>query len=152
MRNDSIGMLSYFTEMIHCHKALSEAERAALQTWEREHIGGSFGTSDWPGWEKYIGPKPITGADKKSREGYVYLVEAGEGLYKIGAATDVEARIAQLQTGNPHEIQLRHCFPALNALNAERELHARFSEKRWRSEWFRLTLEDVELIRAIERG
>jgi len=39
---------------------LTQAEKDELASWEREHVtgDGQFGTSDWPGWKKYIGIPP----------------------------------------------------------------------------------------------
>jgi hypothetical protein len=40
-------------------RSLPPAEQDALLAWQQDDIRGySVGSSDWPGWEKYIGPKP----------------------------------------------------------------------------------------------
>jgi hypothetical protein len=44
--------------MIGVGAALPANEFAALLEWEKMNVGGEVGTSDWPGWAKYIGPKP----------------------------------------------------------------------------------------------
>jgi hypothetical protein len=44
--------------MLGVGAALPPDELADLQEWEKTHIQGDVGTSDWPGWAKYIGPKP----------------------------------------------------------------------------------------------
>jgi len=50
---------TWFEKMLATYRALSEEERQALEEWERTHLDGrSAGTSDWPGWEKYIGKRP----------------------------------------------------------------------------------------------
>lgn len=41
------------------YAALPPHERAALEQWERENLDGrTVASSDWPGWDKYIGPAP----------------------------------------------------------------------------------------------
>ena len=50
---------AYFAMMHGTYVAMSQKEKEALQVWELEYLDGqSTGTSDWPGWVKYIGPKP----------------------------------------------------------------------------------------------
>lgn len=52
-------MLEWYAMMLGAVAAMPERERLALEEWERTHIDGHTGTSDWPGWEKYIGKKPV---------------------------------------------------------------------------------------------
>ena len=89
-------------------------------------------------------PPPTT--REKMAFGYIYLVEAVAGLFKIGTSKNVHARVAQLQTASPVQIMLRHHFPAADARNVERELHRRFESRRVRSEWFQLAEADVAAI------
>lgn len=45
--------------MVGAGNAMPESEKQALLDWEQANLDGhSVGTSDWPGWEKYIGKKP----------------------------------------------------------------------------------------------
>ncbi len=53
---------------------------------------------------------------------YIYLLESS-GYYKIGIANDVAARISQLQTGNPNQINLVVCYGFENAAPVEGVLH-----------------------------
>lgn len=64
---------------------------------------------------------------------FVYFIQAGRSI-KIGLATNVKARMAELQTGNHEELQLLGFIPGDRCL--ERQLHRRFSEFRIRGEWF----------------
>jgi len=61
MTNDAYRdeIYRWFAMMMGVLTALPENEKRELEEWERTHVGGAFGTSDWPGWEKYIGKKPI---------------------------------------------------------------------------------------------
>jgi hypothetical protein len=52
-------MLEWYGMMVGAGAAMPEDEKLALQEWERTHKDGLTPTSDWPGWEKYIGKKPV---------------------------------------------------------------------------------------------
>ena len=73
---------------------------------------------------------------------YLYLLES-DGYFKIGIANDVQSRIAQLSTGNPHAIGLVSCYGFQNAEIVERAIHQRFDGERQRGEWFRLTGQNI---------
>ena len=145
--------LQYASAMVGCYAAMPEEEKSALHAWEAVHVDGSgaLGTSDWPGWEKYIGKFHLAPEKEARTFGYVYLLRAATGEYKIGKSLVVPRRLAQLQTGSPVELQLIHQFPAVNAAKAERALHKRFVSRLVRSEWFLLTESDVASISAIEQ-
>ena len=52
--------MDYFRAMVETHDTrLTDEEKEELASWESENLGtGEKATSDWPGWEKYIGPPP----------------------------------------------------------------------------------------------
>jgi hypothetical protein len=53
------NMLDWFTRMVDASVKMSEADRRALNEWEAANLDGKkAATSDWPGWEKYLGKKP----------------------------------------------------------------------------------------------
>lgn len=79
---------------------------------------------------------------------YLYLLES-DHFCKIGIANNVEGRIAQLSTGNPHEIRLLVCFGFENAEHVERAIHQKFDRLRERGEWYKLTASDVDIFRQI---
>jgi hypothetical protein len=58
-QNRSMG---WTQAMLNTFAVLSEEEKAKLHDWEKENLGNpnqpDVGTSDWPGWRKYIGPPP----------------------------------------------------------------------------------------------
>lgn len=141
----------YCAAMVGCYSAMPEEERATLGAWEYEYVDGSgtYGTSDWPGWEKYIGkwdPTPYAGPDRK---GFVYLLQTQSGLCKIGWTKSVMSRVRQLQCGNPEPLLLLHHFRSENAQRDERKLHRLFAYKLVRNEWFALTDQDIENVRSI---
>lgn len=62
--------------------------------------------------------------------------------YKIGVAADVAARLIQLQTGCPSQLQLfgvLRCQSRAHAFDVEQRLHALFAHKRVCGEWFRVS-------------
>src|SRR6266487_6723827 len=53
-------LLEWYAMMVGAGAAMPADEKLALEEWERTHRDGhATGTSDWPGWEKYIGKKPV---------------------------------------------------------------------------------------------
>lgn len=80
--------------------------------------------------------------------GYVYLLKC-QDFYKIGIATDVHKRISGMQTGSPYTILLVASVEVDNPLALEKELHAMYSHRHHRREWFALTEEDVNAIRSL---
>lgn len=49
--------LQWYVKMMACLDALSPEERAGFDKWDRERTADQT-TSDWPGFEKYIGKRP----------------------------------------------------------------------------------------------
>jgi hypothetical protein len=68
------------------------------------------------------------------RPSFVYVVRDPRGPIKVGLATDVAARIAGLQTGNPHVLELLHVVPGDRRL--EWNFHKRLEADHVRGEWF----------------
>jgi hypothetical protein len=87
----------------------------------------------------------------KVYNGYVYLIKAATGLYKIGRTKSLNDRFSFFKNNLPFEVELIHTISAVNYKSAEKELHERFAPKRENGEWFRLTQEDVNLIEAITK-
>ncbi|NIA72299.1 hypothetical protein HBA54_27285 [Pelagibius litoralis] len=76
----------------------------------------------------------------------VYFAQAGDaGPIKIGFASDVEKRLAGLQTGNPEPIRLLNIVPD-GTRSLEARIHAKFGEHRLRGEWFRPAPEVLEFV------
>lgn len=79
-------------------------------------------------------------AKKKRFKTYILLDNAAK-LYKIGRATDVEKRLSSLTVANPSlSIAL-----VINA-NVENRLHKEYANKRVKSEWFKLSEDDIRSI------
>lgn len=83
---------------------------------------------------------------KKSAKNFVYIMQNRQNnYYKIGRSIDTEHREKTLQSQEP-DIVLIEKWSA--SAEVEIMLHRRFKEKRLRGEWFKLTDDDLEEIRA----
>jgi hypothetical protein len=89
---------------------------------------------------------------QKTNPGYVYLVGAENGNYKIGKAKNVDERVNTFGVKLPIKTWLVHSFSSNDYSKAEAVLHEQFSEKRTHGEWFLLADEDVEYIKALQDG
>jgi hypothetical protein len=87
----------------------------------------------------------------KKRPGYVYLLSTDEGYFKIGRSKDVPNRYNTLKIQLPFEVKLVHFFYATDYIQAEAELHEQYGEFRVNGEWFLLTMEHVEIIKANQK-
>ena len=144
-----IGLVNWYAAMCGAGRAMSLAEQQDLLDWEAENLDGcTVGTSDWPGWEKYIGPKPVFSDEDRVKDevGCVYLVRAEPGEYKIARSKNVSARMRNFATLAPFSFELIHTFPADIFWNAERNLQKRFRDKKIKDEWYDLDQADVEVI------
>lgn len=80
-------------------------------------------------------------AQRRGRQGYVYCI--GEksggnlGYVKIGYSVNPEARVGELQTGNPRVLYLVAKMPGTE--EDERRIHAKFIHKNIVGEWFSAT-------------
>jgi hypothetical protein len=84
-----------------------------------------------------------------SKSGYVYLIKASTGAYKIGMSKDPNSRIATFKT-LPFDVELLALIQTDNMHELEKELHERFADKRRQGEWFNLSSEDVEYIKSLD--
>lgn len=78
--------------------------------------------------------------------GYVYFIEAENGLIKIGYSASVRERFKKLSTAVPMQLTVLGLCPA--EPHVERELHERFSGQRAMGEWFRPSPELLNLARG----
>ena len=71
----------------------------------------------------------------ESGASFVYFIHAPEvGRVKIGVTTDIEGRMASMQTGSP--VRLRLVKLIRGDRNLEQRLHHLFDAKRIEGEWF----------------
>ena len=86
--------------------------------------------------------------DTTTATGYVYLIAAPEGLFKIGRSVNPARRLREVLCGSSGD-QLLTAIPSAEPGWLERYLHRAFSHRRVRREWFRLSEDEVGLILAI---
>lgn len=82
------------------------------------------------------------------KRGFVYVIKCDD-FVKIGIASDVQSRLANLQCGNPHELTLLLHWPSPNALAAEQRLHYKLWRWHHRGEWFRFTPKVANILAAV---
>jgi len=71
---------------------------------------------------------------------YVYVIETTAGAYKVGIASNPDARYRSLKTGIPDPSSLLHKIPCptrSHALNLEKSLHEQLYEYHSAGEWFK---------------
>jgi nucleoside 2-deoxyribosyltransferase len=90
-------------------------------------------------------------SDRLNRCGYVCLIKADTGHYKIGRTNSIPNRMKLFAVKLPFDFEIIHTFPAEDATEAEEELHNLFNEKRVRGEWFNLDKADIDHVKSICR-
>jgi hypothetical protein len=110
------------------------------------HTGRRPKLPDDPEVQAAIGVIRDARGAQQGNQGYVYLIceEAYDGSIdllrgygKIGFSTNPEARVAELQTGNPRKLRLCAYFPG--DADDERETQRKWIDYNVLQEWFRLT-------------
>lgn len=84
-----------------------------------------------------------------NRQGYIYLIGSDQGVYKIGKAKDVSNRYKLIGINLPFPTELLHTIAVSDMTYAERALHQRYAKERQHGEWFTLSPEQLEEIKAL---
>ena len=87
---------------------------------------------------------------KPPKPGWIYLMKAENGYYKIGRSKNVPARQKQLNREFPIKIEVIHLFWANDYISREKDLLFLFQDKQQEGEWFALDQGDVETIRELQ--
>lgn len=77
-----------------------------------------------------------------------FIVDWQRRVVKIGVSQSPQKRLKDLQTSNPHPLELAAIVPGGFAL--ERELHERYTAYRLSGEWFQLTQEIMDQIESFK--
>lgn len=86
----------------------------------------------------------------KADVGYIYILKAENGLYKIGKSKDPGSRIASIRTSSPVALEIYRVFQSSEYSKQEKVLHRLFADLREFGEWFRLTDEELLTIDEIQ--
>lgn len=81
----------------------------------------------------------------------IYFIECN-GQYKIGSTSDLKSRFTTLQTSSPTLLRLVHMIPipiSHDHGQVEKALHIIFKDAHIRGEWYNLTQQDIERIKAV---
>jgi predicted GIY-YIG superfamily endonuclease len=89
---------------------------------------------------------------KSPKVGYVYLIRAESGLYKIGRTTSPQNRMKTFGIKLPFQVEYECLILTYDMVGTERALHQHFASKHMNGEWFRLTPEDVKYIKDYAGG
>ncbi|MDO9016587.1 MAG: GIY-YIG nuclease family protein [Deltaproteobacteria bacterium] len=122
---------------------LSEGERRRAQ---HELVAAGFFPREL--WKTVAVPLPYVASLVHGPA--VYFVSVGGERIKIGWTTDIETRVATLQTANADRLYVRALIRG--SMEDERRLHAKFAHLRVSGEWFREEPELSDYIEAINRG
>ena len=82
----------------------------------------------------------------EQKDGWVYLLGSGD-FYKIGRSDNLERRVKQISVSLPEELRLVHSISTDDPVGIESYWHNRFSDKRAKGEWFKLSKSDVAIFR-----
>lgn len=87
----------------------------------------------------------------ENKQGFIYLIDGGNGLYKIGKTVkDPQKRAKDIQAMCPVQIELICFFESDDLDRVERVLHKTLIEQRRHGEWFELSEAQVETFKGIE--
>jgi hypothetical protein len=78
--------------------------------------------------------------------GYIYLLKASNGFFKIGRAANVEKRLNNHKRMYPLEIEVLHTVYVADTVRTESYLLKRFEDYKLQGEWFLLEREHVDFI------
>ncbi len=85
------------------------------------------------------------------KPGFVYLLRADNGHWKIGCASNPNNRLKTFNVKLPFDVQYEYLIPTNEMTRAEALLHERFSDKQVNGEWFALDADDVAWIKTLKK-
>ena len=144
-RHDSVGELA---RDLAKFDGIAAMQRDDLSTF----VSHTFGLPGWNIIDDIHYDEWMGKAGYDARSGWVYVIKQS-GDYKIGVTKDIRKRLSTIQMSTPKLVQLVHSFHVggiyADAYEWEKALHKRFSKRKIRGEWFRLTNTDVGWLRQI---
>ena len=91
----------------------------------------------------------VVNVSAPQHHGYVYIVQADNGLFKIGKARKPKERVQQLGIKLPYELDVVLLLESGDYSKLEATLHQRFASKRVAGEWFALDEKDLQVIKEM---
>lgn len=82
--------------------------------------------------------------------GYVYLLKAETGHWKIGRTKDPNDRLRTFNVKLPFKVEYEHLIKCRHANEVESALHEHYMLKRINGEWFDLSDDDIALIKGMQ--
>ena len=81
---------------------------------------------------------------------FLYILTDNQQRYKIGWSKDPQARLKQLQTGNPNKLKIEHLIECTiyPAVFLERRILSWFSKRKLQGEWRFLDREQLEWLKS----
>ena len=83
------------------------------------------------------------------KAGYVYVIRADTGHYKIGRTNNIPNRMRLFAVKLPFDFEVITYFPCEDMYEAESHLHQFFSGQRTNGEWFNLNPGNIEALKAV---
>ena len=77
------------------------------------------------------------------RKGYVYILKADNGAYKIGRTNNPKSRRQTFGVELPFDVEYEVVIKTDDMYQLERDLHREYRHKHIRAEWFALSVEDI---------
>lgn len=84
--------------------------------------------------------------------GYVYLIRSSDGLYKIGRSGNPNNRMRTFKLTLPFDVEYECVIHTDDMVALEKQLHRKYTEKRIRGEWFKLSARDVKYIKGLAKS
>jgi predicted GIY-YIG superfamily endonuclease len=75
--------------------------------------------------------------------GYIYLIQASNGMVKIGITTNISGRLRDLNSSSPLALTVRYKALSKAANFIEHTLHAMFQAEHSHAEWFHLSDDQI---------
>jgi len=134
--------------------AILEAALAFYETYTPEQIEAHNNASEKAWYEQMTADdieslKASKQAKRKKVAGYVYILKASTGHYKIGCTSNPKNRKTMLDILLPFKVETVCIIATDDMYTFEANLHKDFAAQRVNGEWFDLDAEDVEYIKYL---